>query len=177
MFNAKQQLTLYLQQLSEDQLDNPLWEFACTFYAQDGASTLLLRLQNEFGFNINALITAFWLKDKHISIPSLQEMNTLAQLMDKDFIAPLRTSRQKLKHSHCPTSIYETIKASELLLEQQSLAVIYLHTSKILNTVVKAELITDNSLLEAVLNCFQTDPSEDSTINQILKEIIEITGS
>ena len=129
-------LQQHLQAISVDDLDNPLWQFACQSYAIAGVSDALLELQDEHGQNICWLLFVLWLQQQDktekpltdnawIDRALIKEARALACCMDKLCIAPVRQSRRAQKALLGADAIYKQTQALELALEQRLIAILY----------------------------------------------------
>lgn len=112
-------------------LDNPLWQFACEFYAGVGIETTLLTLQDEHGADINLILQALWLA-------TLGQPWTLAcipadydQWMAEQ-VQPLRAMRRNMKVNWPEQKgkgfedFRQQVKKLELKAEQFALGMLYL---------------------------------------------------
>jgi uncharacterized protein (TIGR02444 family) len=83
-------------QFATESGDNPLWEFALTFYARPGVQQTLLSLQNDGGMDVLLLLTALWLGKQQCLLP-----DSLAEAGDyfrwrQQVILPIRHARSQL---------------------------------------------------------------------------------
>lgn len=94
-------------------LDNPLWQFALAIYPSN--QSLLLKLQDERGLNVNEILLAAFINQQKYWQDS--DLTQLRHWRSKTII-PLREIRRAHKH----TEHYNRLKKLELKLEQIELA-------------------------------------------------------
>lgn len=144
------------------QLDNPLWQYACQVYSQDGVEVALLELQDDHGADINLILQALWLASEgaqwiHACIP-----NDYGKWMAEQ-VLPLRQMRRSMKTDWPQNEDFrQQVKTLELKAEQVALAMLFVQANccevdKIMNTEVA--LLNNLDVLaqeyQLVLNSFK----------------------
>lgn len=115
-------------------LDNPLWQFACEFYARAGIETTLLTLQDEYGADINLILQALWLATLGKSWSAACIPVDYDPWMAEQ-VQPLRTMRRNMKVNWPEQKekgfedFRQQIKKLELKAEQFALCMLYLVAS------------------------------------------------
>jgi uncharacterized protein (TIGR02444 family) len=103
-------------------LDNPFWRYSLQQYAVSGCSDFLLLAQDQHGLNINVILYLGWLAHcGKVFDPSVLDQ---ALLFSEQVIEPLRLARKAAK-TGVHLNLYEHIKKSELMAEQQMQAMLY----------------------------------------------------
>lgn len=111
-------------------LDNPLWQYACQVYSQDGVEAALLALQDDHGADINLILQALWLASEgaqwtHACIP-----NDYGKWMAEQ-VLPLRQMRRSMKTDWVENKgigyedFRQQVKKLELKAEQVALAMLF----------------------------------------------------
>ncbi|NQZ30542.1 MAG: TIGR02444 family protein [Oceanospirillaceae bacterium] len=114
-------------------IENELWGFAKAFYTDLEVSSVLLTLQNKYGYNVNQLIFAVWLAAKGQKLTLLCEPNSGDRLWNAQVTTPLRAIRKRVKALMEESAqdkaqflkCYKQILAAELNAEQVELAKMY----------------------------------------------------
>jgi len=103
-----------------------LWEFSLRTYAQPGVSKLCLRLQDDYGVDVNLLLWSLWLEQRG-QVLTL-ELLTLAQTEVAEWkalaVMPLRQLRRQLKQRYGTQesgreAVRTAIKMAELRAEEE----------------------------------------------------------
>lgn len=113
------------------QANQSLWNFATDFYAQSDNRETFLRLQDDYGFDINLLLFSLWYGLYHgvIEEPLLRSLYECSRDWQRHAVSPLRETRRWLK-SHIEmapdklaalTTLREQVKALELDCERREL--------------------------------------------------------
>ena len=107
--------------------ENPLWQFSVSIYGKPGIESLLLRLQDDFGADVNMLLCAVWLGQQGILIHSSQwqALNQVVESWRRECVVPLRSVRRFLKLQHDVESLREQLKMLGLEAECYQQALIY----------------------------------------------------
>ena len=152
-----------MQQFIEN---NPLWDYAIDLYSQQGVADKLLLMQNNYGLNVNVLITMCWLgkEGKAIHTEQLEALLNLIDVFDKAVIQNIRTARKALKdQEHASYDIYENIKALELDCE-------HLLIDQIFNFIKTLELkALDSDFSDQNVDIYCNIALNDQPIDAILK--------
>lgn len=109
--------------------DSPLrdapgfWAWSLDRYARDGVESLALRLQDEFGLSVNALLWACWCATRYETAPELvmRKAIDMTGQWSAGVTAPLRAARRFLKDRREPDgaeSLRGQIKGAELTAEK-----------------------------------------------------------
>ncbi|HET8709769.1 MAG TPA: TIGR02444 family protein [Spongiibacteraceae bacterium] len=103
-----------------------LWEFAFECYRRDGVAACCLRLQDNAGADVNMLLAAAWLAERHLCWQHEQVRELLARCTEwREYcILPLRTVRRYLK-GHDDLTLYAQAKSLELDAEIHQLHVLH----------------------------------------------------
>ncbi len=102
------------------------WRWSLAHYARKDAETLLLRLQDEFGFNVNMALWCCWCAGHYQAMPELALRNALDQTgkWNANVTGPLRAVRRFLKAHHetkgtAGEKLREQVKQAELDAEKE----------------------------------------------------------
>jgi len=103
-----------------------LWTWSLERYARDGVESGALKLQDEFGLNVNLLLWACWCAGRYQPLPDLiiRKAIDLTSGWSREVTAPLRTARRFLKTPppqvdiEMSESLRTRIKAVEINAEQ-----------------------------------------------------------
>jgi uncharacterized protein (TIGR02444 family) len=105
------------------QLDNPFWRFSLRVYAAPGVQQACLRLQDDFGADVNLLLLAVWLgavRRQSLDVADLAEVP--GTRWNAQAIKPLRAARREAKavavDDAALADFYRQIQACELRAEQ-----------------------------------------------------------
>lgn len=107
-------------------LDNPFWRFSIAVYAAPGVAGTCLRLQDEFGADVNMLLFVAWIaatRRARMTPQDFDRVTTAAVTWHDSLVKPVRAARRELKTSG--GAVYAGIKAAELRLEQIEQALLY----------------------------------------------------
>lgn len=112
---------------------NPLWQYSLTVYQRPAVEGLLLGLQDDFGLDINLLLSSCWLASMGARLTAevaAQELR-LSEEWRQQCIEPLRSLRRFLKGQPQPQGFRGEVKALELAAEawQQEQLYSYLSTT------------------------------------------------
>lgn len=115
-------------QFATESGDNPLWEFALTFYARPGVQQTLLSLQNDAGMDVLLLLTALWLGKQQCLLPdSLAEAGDYFRWREQ-VILPIRQARSHLNAEPLRSQLAvlrKQLLQSELQAEQEGIRLIF----------------------------------------------------
>ena len=116
-------------QFATESGDNPLWEFALTFYARPGVQQTLLSLQNDAGMDVLLLLTALWLGKQQCLLPdSLAEAGDYFRWREQ-VILPIRQACSHLNaeplRSQQAVVLRKQLLQSELQAEQEAIRLIF----------------------------------------------------
>ncbi|TVV44558.1 TIGR02444 family protein [Thalassolituus sp. C2-1] len=115
-------------QFATESGDNPLWEFALTFYARPGVQQTLLSLQNDAGMDVLLLLTALWLGKQQCLLPdSLAEAGDYFRWREQ-VILPIRQARSHLNAEPLRSQqavLRKQLLQSELQAEQEGIRLIF----------------------------------------------------
>lgn len=115
-------------QFATESGDNPLWEFALTFYARPGVQQTLLKLQNDAGMDVLLLLTALWLGKQQCLLPdSLAEAGDYFRWREQ-VILPIRQARSHLNAEPLRSQqavLRKQLLQSELQAEQEAIRLIF----------------------------------------------------
>ena len=100
--------------------EKSFWQFSLAAYSVVGVDRLLLRLQDEFGADINMLLFCYWLGlDRKTPTPEYWlELQSLTDQWRKESILPLRALRRFLKQQPGVTDFRRNIQAMEVEAER-----------------------------------------------------------
>lgn len=114
-------------------LDNELWRFVCSFYAERGVSPACLVLQDQLGVDVDILLFAIFAQVRRgilVDAADLQAIDTIVRDWRGEIVQTLRRVRTRLKNGPDPApsllteGLRNRIKAVELEAEQIELAVL-----------------------------------------------------
>ncbi len=102
--------------------DNAFWDWSLAHYGREGVEPLLLKLQDEFRFNVNLLLWACWTALEYGEIPEAvwRNANELTATWSQTVTEPLREARRFLKNPPAQlqgaqaSALRENIKTAEL---------------------------------------------------------------
>lgn len=100
---------------------NPLWQYSTSYYQNPEVESMLLKLQDTVGADINMLLLCCWLGEQGRLITSeqLRQLQKLTARWRAECVLPLRAVRRFLKDQPEVVDFREQIKALELHAEQQ----------------------------------------------------------
>lgn len=100
-------------------LTNPLWDYSLRVYKSPAVAELCLQLQDDYGLDINMLMTAAWLahSGQALTRPVLLALLSCSQLWQQQCLSPIRQARRFLK-TQANEALYGQLKASELAIER-----------------------------------------------------------
>lgn len=101
-------------------MDNPLWQYSLDVYRREGVEPLLLRLQDDFGLDVNVLLYAAWLGAQDTALTPAHCADVLAAtaVWRSGVVAPLRELRRGLGNIEAAEAVRERVKALELEAEE-----------------------------------------------------------
>jgi uncharacterized protein (TIGR02444 family) len=111
---------------------SPLWQFSLGFYAKAGVAKACLRLQDEFGADVNVLLALLWLASRRRTVTASQfaALHASSRRWHSEVVVPLRNVRRLLKKEDridgiaADAMLYPHLKEVELhaeYLEQEAL--------------------------------------------------------
>lgn len=108
---------------------NPLWQYSTSYYQNPEVESMLLKLQDTVGADINMLLLCCWLGEQGRLITSeqLRQLQKLTARWRAECVLPLRAVRRFLKDQPEVVDFREQIKALELHAEQQQQDQLYRH--------------------------------------------------
>ncbi|EPJ50839.1 MAG: hypothetical protein OFPI_18930 [Osedax symbiont Rs2] len=113
-------------------IDNKLWRFALSFYAQPEVAEQLLALQNEHAVCVNQMLFGFWLAAEKQKLTRLPADTDEAIRWRQQVVAPLRQIRFWLRQQRADAPLnmatddcYQQLLAAELATEQVELAYLF----------------------------------------------------
>lgn len=83
--------------------ENPFWDFSVTVYGRAGVAPACLRLQDQFGVDVNVLLFCCWVAaQRRIALAPTDVMDilTLTSSWKSDVVGPLRAVRRQLKETY-----------------------------------------------------------------------------
>lgn len=85
--------------MSAEEFRAPFWDWSLKTYQNKGVSTLLLRLQDEAGLDVNMALWCLWCARDHapLGVEAMKDAMNAAGVWNRDIAAPLRTVRRALK--------------------------------------------------------------------------------
>jgi uncharacterized protein (TIGR02444 family) len=163
------------------------WQWSLQCYAAEGAAPLLLRLQDNFGFNVNLLLWCAWCAGHYRELPE-ETMRTAMNLSARwsgEVSAPLRAARRALKSppaeadAGAVSDLRASVKAAELAaerIEQEMLARLAADVLPRLDDAAGAEIRLRRNFA-AYARAMRPHPGEEE-IDALLDElaIIVMTG-
>ncbi|WP_160280158.1 TIGR02444 family protein [Cellvibrio mixtus] len=121
--------------------ETSLWDFSLHYYGRPGVSLLCLRLQDEYGVNVNIVLWTLWLGHQgiHLDPAKLAQAIHETRNWDQHYVLPLRQLRRQMKAEFGveDTSIETVrvqIKHAELLAEKH------------LQQLLEAQIIVDKTI-------------------------------
>ncbi|MBB3048561.1 uncharacterized protein (TIGR02444 family) [Litorivivens lipolytica] len=111
--------------------DNALWQYSLLVYSQPPVHRLCQKLQDEYGADVNLLLSACWLGKRGIvwSPEQVADMVKHSQAFRSDYLLQLRALRRKMKQ-HAPPNIYQEAQRFEMALERWQQDDIYAYWQK-----------------------------------------------
>ena len=108
-----------------DAIDQPFFDWSVDHYARDGVEPLLLRLQDDFDFNVNLILWGCWAANHFEEIPEALWRQAFEQSdgWAKNVTASLRHARRYLKvatdqEDEAALTLREDVKNAELTAER-----------------------------------------------------------
>ena len=116
-------------QCATESLDNPLWQFAQSFYQYPDVENVLIELQDDHGADVLLLLAALWLASEWRQWPELEHQDFAEYLAWREHVVlPLRQVRRTLPGSSrrgpiSPVTDFRSrVQGIELEAEQMGLA-------------------------------------------------------
>tara|TARA_R110002110_G_scaffold36071_12_gene120841 strand:+ start:4268 stop:4762 length:495 start_codon:yes stop_codon:yes gene_type:complete len=114
-------------------MDNPFWDFSLKVYGQTGVPSACLRIQADFGADVNILLYLCWLgaRDVEVSAADIGKIIDAADHWHRQIVVPLRQVRNKLKSDSLGAdkteaeSFRSSVKRLELTAEQLEQNLLY----------------------------------------------------
>lgn len=108
---------LFFSNSLQDENTENFWNFSVKAYTQNGADKILLRLQNDFGLDINLILLLLWLEQNSYFINEtvFNKLLSVSNSWQTTKLRPFRKKRQQARN----TPIYQALKDEELELEKQ----------------------------------------------------------
>lgn len=133
------------------------WDYSVRVYGLPQVSGNCLRLQDEFGFDVNLLLFACWHGHTHgeFGADFLHEARIFSQLWSRNLVQPLRQTRRWMKS---PVEIEALLQTNESTL----------NSFKHLREQLKALELESEKLQENILESLVSTPSRDMTPGQKL---------
>jgi len=98
--------------------DNPLWDYTLKIYANPDVESALIQLQDDFGADVNILLSGFWLasEGRRESAETFKAMINSTAQWRAECIIPLRAVRRYLKplESASAQDMRERVKVLEV---------------------------------------------------------------
>ncbi len=100
--------------------EKSFWQFSLATYSVAGVESLLLRLQDEFGADINMLLFCYWLglQQKMLAPGQWDELLRLTADWQREGVLPLRSVRRFLKRQPDVADFRREIQAVEIEAER-----------------------------------------------------------
>lgn len=100
--------------------EKSFWQFSLATYSITGVEGLLLRLQDEFGADVNMLLCCYWLGSQQITLTPEQwiELDCLTADWREGAIVHLRSARRFLKGQIEAGDLRQQIQAAEIEAER-----------------------------------------------------------
>ncbi len=137
------------------QLNNALWEYACSRYTHPELRDLCLHLQESRGADVNLLLAAGWTALNGMRMSVQQVHNHVSEWRHR-IILPIRLCRQSLNKQIClERKLRSTALRLEILAEQVELAQIYRHVTEHCRLVPISEASPPSEKLDIVTICNQ----------------------
>ncbi len=101
-------------------MDNPLWQYSLSRYRRRGVEALCLRLQDDWGVDINLLLFAAWLGERGLQLGpgQLAALDKEVEPWRRTVALPLRTLRRQWRGQADIADLREGVKALELRAER-----------------------------------------------------------
>lgn len=141
-------------------LQNPLWDYACGVYSQEGVEAALLILQDEHCADINLILQALWLASEGVEWTPECIVGDYGKWVAEQVI-PIRALRRHLKTDWVEQrglvfeDFRQQVKKLELQAEQYALAMLFIASQEFLDrdtNQAPTDLLTSNcELLEKFL--------------------------
>ncbi|ABC27193.1 uncharacterized conserved protein [Hahella chejuensis KCTC 2396] len=130
-------------------LDNPLWNYALTHYANPQVRDICLQWQNEFDADVNLLLACGWLAQRQRGFDPDLDFNAINSWR-ADIVIPLRSARNGLDKKHRrQNTLRERILQLELQAERYEISLIY----ALLSGTEKEDLSSPQEAMETVSLC------------------------
>ncbi len=132
------------------EIDNDFWRHSLRIYKQPPVESLCLRLQDEFGLDVNVVLFCHWLGVSEFAISSKQLKDLSDQLEDwrQQVVEPLRKLRKNLQTDADAEPVREQIKLAELKAEQHQQALIWCYYTDHKDSFIRGNLAWYEALLD-----------------------------
>jgi len=150
-------------------MNNPLWEFAVTKYAQEAVARACLLAQDEAGSDVNLLLYAAWLAEQgcELCTQHLAALEAKLSPWRSRVITPLRQLRRDWKGMEDAEQLREEVKSLELLAEQEEVGRLWQAHELAATQPAKVNALGLNLMRVLALTCV------DSTQCQSLRDVLE----
>ncbi|MFV7785913.1 TIGR02444 family protein [Shewanella marisflavi] len=134
--------------------DASLWQTCDRLYEK--GQQLYLKLQDDYGLNVNLLLLAQWLDEQHyyLSDQDWQELADQVAAWEEKVLKPYRRLRKLSKHNLAKAE-YQQMLEVELMLERKSQAMILLQLRQLANEQRSANLPRYLALYQIDLKQYQ----------------------
>jgi uncharacterized protein (TIGR02444 family) len=161
--------------------EKSFWQFSLITYSVSGVERLLLRLQNEFGADINMLLFCYWLGLQQ-KIPTPEQWVELQKLTvewQKESILPLRSVRQFLKQRSGMADFRRNIQTVEIEAErlQQEMMEHFSTTHQLMSLKSAPGKVAWQNLETYFASLLTVESLLVTDINKELHELIDVSNS
>ncbi|MGK0498495.1 MAG: hypothetical protein ACJAYG_000124 [Oceanicoccus sp.] len=152
---------------------NPIWDYTLSVYGKDGVSPILIRLQDEYGADVNLLLCACWLGGQG-QLLNADGWRTLVQASAKwraEGIIPLRALRRFLKGQAGLEEFRERVNQLEVDAEQWQHQLML----EALDELEPQASTADDAAQQNLLSYIQSLPGVETA--QVMDDMVELLNS
>lgn len=145
-------------------MDNPLWEYSLATYREAGVAKTCLALQDSFGVDVNLLLYAAWLAQRHqcLSADHLLALDECVREWRETVVKPLRALRRDLRDYPQAAGVRDALKALELRAEREQQDMIHTFYENVAEPACGVNTLGNNLTEVALLASPKTRDWEDA---------------
>ena len=156
------------------QEDNPFWRWSLDHYALPGVETVLLRLQDEFGIDVNIALYCCWRGDagSHLDDATLHAAIEACGAWTASVIAPLRAARVYLKTAGAAhRDLRNQVKQAELDAEYQAQNLLFALASNDTGTTHSGQFAAARDNLDLYAHIIDAPKAADALLRELIDHI------
>jgi len=151
--------------------DNPLWRFSLAHYNKPEVANSCLRLQDNYGLDINLLLYGLWLatRQKALDMQEVEKHQPLRQCRE-EVLLPLRSARYAMRRIGMRTGrprLYSQLKAVELEVESIEQKLLFRMTPAMPGSAMARRPLAQHNLLHYWRSLRPDDEAPPEEIQQL----------